>query len=210
MNSISRKPWVLIVMTMVMTLAVAGGAWWVLTGSKPTNEHTYFFVGTISPTQQDDILTTGIACITPEKGALTGAAAGKDWCGPVYPSAGLNLAQLTPNLRVGVLAFNSTVTPAADGYPLDVRGALVLPVSAAIPGVTAVHGAAASQADTEAFAPHLVGLTEADATTAATSLGFTVRVASVDGKGNMLTTDFRGNRIELTIVNGLVTKTEVG
>jgi hypothetical protein len=61
---------------------------------------------------------------------------------------------------------------------------------------------------TSAFDPaSLVGMTFSDAVRAA---GCDVRVASVDGKPNMLTQDFRHDRINLTIVDDIVTGYSIG
>lgn len=209
-----KKPAALIALTAAASLVIAAGIWWVAAGSKPVSQvHTDLFVGKVALANQqaeEAAVAPGYVCITPNPGEVSDAAAGEDWCGPVYPSEGLTLAGLTPGLEVRALAFNTT-EPLADGTLVALRGAIVVPISAPIPGSGQLSNAQVpAQAATEAFAPHLVGLSEADATTAANSLGFAVRVASVDGKANMLTTDFRSNRIELTIANGLVVKTEVG
>jgi hypothetical protein len=62
----------------------------------------------------------------------------------------------------------------------------------------------------DASAKKLVGLSEAEATKVATGNGWTIRIAMRDGKSFMLTTDFRDNRVNFTVDNGVVTAVTVG
>lgn len=62
----------------------------------------------------------------------------------------------------------------------------------------------------KADAQLLVGLTEQGAKDMAAKNGWTLRVASRDGKDFMLTTDYVPNRVNLTIVNSVVTAVVVG
>lgn len=56
----------------------------------------------------------------------------------------------------------------------------------------------------------LVGMSKDDAVSKAKDNGYKTRVVSVDGKGNMLTTDVKSDRIGLTVQDGKITKAEVG
>jgi hypothetical protein len=62
----------------------------------------------------------------------------------------------------------------------------------------------------DASAKQLVGLAEAEATKVATGNGWTIRIAMRDGESFMLTTDYRDNRVNFTIENGVVTAVTVG
>lgn len=212
MTSIIKRPAALSAVSVAATLVVAGSAWWAVQGSKPVSQqHTNVFVGKVvgaNTGAEEATFAEGWACIRPNVGEVSGA--GENWCGPVYPSGGLYMAGLTAGLEVRVLAFDATGR-IPDGSSVALRGALVVPASAPIPGsgqpsTTTVP----NQAATEAFAPHLVGLTEADATTAANSLGFLARTVSVDGRKSGIHADLRANRINLVIVNGVVTRADVG
>ena len=59
-------------------------------------------------------------------------------------------------------------------------------------------------------AQKLVGLSEEEATKVATGNGWAVRVAERDGESFMLTTDYRTDRVNLTVKNGRVTAVTVG
>jgi len=56
----------------------------------------------------------------------------------------------------------------------------------------------------------VVGLTEANAIKAIGAAGFIARVSSIDGVEQMGTCDALGNRINLTLVGGIVTETSIG
>ncbi len=56
----------------------------------------------------------------------------------------------------------------------------------------------------------LIGLTEDEAFEAAASRGWEVRVASRDGESFSLTMDYLGNRVNLTVDDGMVTAVTVG
>lgn len=62
----------------------------------------------------------------------------------------------------------------------------------------------------DASAAQLVGLTESAATACAEDEGWQVRVVSVNGEDYMVTADYRADRVNLTIVNGVVTAIIVG
>lgn len=62
--------------------------------------------------------------------------------------------------------------------------------------------------DTSAGA--LVGLTEKVATTCAENEGWNVRIVAKDGEEYMVTADYRSDRVNLTIVNDVVTAVNVG
>lgn len=59
-------------------------------------------------------------------------------------------------------------------------------------------------------ASRLIGKTVDEAEQIITQAGLVGRIASVDGVPNILTADFEANRINLTIVNGIVTGTTLG
>ncbi|MEY4365942.1 MAG: hypothetical protein RLZZ305_1286 [Actinomycetota bacterium] len=71
---------------------------------------------------------------------------------------------------------------------------------------TDVPAAAVRPADAE----KLVGLTEDEATRVATGAGWTIRVVSRDGEDFLVTTDWQGNRVNITVVDGTVTAVTVG
>lgn len=62
----------------------------------------------------------------------------------------------------------------------------------------------------DASAAQLVGLTEAVAATCAESEGWSVRVVAKDGEDYMVTADYRADRVNLTIMDGIVTAINVG
>jgi len=62
----------------------------------------------------------------------------------------------------------------------------------------------------EEDAQKLVGLGEDEATKIATGNGWTVRVAERDGESFMLTTDYRLDRVNLTVMKGVVTAVTIG
>ncbi len=59
-------------------------------------------------------------------------------------------------------------------------------------------------------APELIGLDEASAAAEAKSLGFEVRVISIDGESLPVTADYSETRVNLTLVSGIVTETSIG
>jgi hypothetical protein len=171
-------------------------------------ERSYLFTGTVAPNQSPiGIWQFGEACITPDDYKAAHMQDGVDWCGTVYPSAGISLTGLTAGLPVQVLVTNAVALPS--GELASVRSGVVLPASAQAPGtVRAVT--MRSQAETREFATRLIGLAEPDAITAATSVGFEARTTSVDGVAAIVTTEFNGLRINLSVIKGVVTKAVVG
>ncbi len=96
---------------------------------------------------------------------------------------------------------------------LVVAGALALSVSAC--GNTSAGSASStassspsptSTVPTEA----VIGMTVDQATTWATDHNYTVRVVEVDGQGQPVTMDYRSDRINLVINNGVVTSAKMG
>jgi len=73
-----------------------------------------------------------------------------------------------------------------------------------VPGVEEPIAISQSDADT------LVGLSLEEATKVAESRRWTLRVASVDGKENMLTTDYSYSRVNVSVVDGIVTAVTIG
>jgi hypothetical protein len=63
---------------------------------------------------------------------------------------------------------------------------------------------------TQDSADSLIGLTEDEAKKVAGERGWTVRVAMRDGEAFMLTTDYRQDRVNITVVNNLVTSVQIG
>jgi hypothetical protein len=63
---------------------------------------------------------------------------------------------------------------------------------------------------TQESADSLTGLTEDEAKKVATERGWSIRVAMRDGEAFMLTTDYRQDRVNITVVNNLVTSVQIG
>jgi hypothetical protein len=63
---------------------------------------------------------------------------------------------------------------------------------------------------TQDSADSLIGLTEDEAKKVATERGWAIRVAMRDGESLMLTTDYRQDRVNITVVNKLVTSVQIG
>jgi hypothetical protein len=72
------------------------------------------------------------------------------------------------------------------------------------PGTEEAIAISQSDADT------LVGLLLEEAEKVASSRGWTLRVASVDGKENMLTTDYSYSRVNVSVIDGVVTAVTIG
>lgn len=96
-----------------------------------------------------------------------------------------------------LLAFRKSVTettnlppPSTDGVPL--------------PGPAEPGQISQQEAD------GLIGLTEKEAISTAESKGWVVRIAARDGEYFMLTTDYLGNRVNLTVKKTVVTSVAVG
>ena len=64
--------------------------------------------------------------------------------------------------------------------------------------------------DPDDAAGTLIGLTEAEATTQAEANGWTVRVVARDGESFAVTDDFGFSRVNLVIVDDIVTEVTVG
>lgn len=104
------------------------------------------------------------------------------------------------------------------GSDTDVRPSATAPGSApaassadaADPSRPVLPPPTADEPDSEAVNAALVGMTEAQATAAATAAGYTVRIASVDGEPRALTMDYRFDRINLQLESGTVTGATVG
>jgi len=63
---------------------------------------------------------------------------------------------------------------------------------------------------TQERADKLIGLTESDAETCATSLGWAFRVGERDGESFALTADYSQQRVTVSVTNDLVTAVVVG
>ena len=81
-------------------------------------------------------------------------------------------------------------------------------------GITTAECPAVDQADATAItqerADMLIGFTESDAESCATSLGWAFRVGERDGEGFALTADYSQQRVTVTVTNDLVTAVAVG
>lgn len=91
-----------------------------------------------------------------------------------------------------------------------------VPVPDSVPAVTepipsdSVPGVNEPIAISQSDADSLVGLSLEEATKVAESRRWTLRVASVDGKENMLTTDYSYLRVNVSVVDGIVTAVTIG
>ena len=70
--------------------------------------------------------------------------------------------------------------------------------------------AADATAITQERADMLIGFTESDAESCATSLGWEFRVGERDGEGFALTADYSQQRVTVSVTNDLVTAVAVG
>ena len=81
-------------------------------------------------------------------------------------------------------------------------------------GSTTAECPAVDQADATAItqerADMLIGFTESDAESCATSLGWEFRVGERDGEGFALTADYSQQRVTVSVTNDLVTAVAVG
>ena len=94
------------------------------------------------------------------------------------------------------------VFPSIDSPPPD-PGAIE-------PGVPEPAPGEIVQELTQESADSLIGLTEDEATKVAAERGWAVRVAMRDGEPFMLTMDYRQDRVNITVVNNLVTSVVIG
>ena len=100
-----------------------------------------------------------------------------------------------------------SLAPVAVPEPLPTDSAT--PVTEPVPQDSA-PGAAEPIAISQSAADTLVGLSLEEATKVAGSRGWTLRVASVDGKENMLTADYSYSRVNVSVVDGVVTAVTIG
>jgi len=92
---------------------------------------------------------------------------------------------------------------------------LVLSVTACgntVAGSTASSSSAASVASPTSTVPTeaVIGMTVDEATAWATEHNYTVRVVEIDGQGQPATMDYRSDRINLVVNNGVVTSAKMG
>lgn len=139
-----------------------------------------------------------------------------DWTATFAPDG---IAAFLPGRTEGSATFNAGLTGLTEGTTTMtltntrtgvVRTILVTVTSPAWATAQPVSDLERAAQETRAIADTLVGLTTDDAITAITAAGKTHRIASEDGVANILTMDYRTDRINLTIVNGKVTGTDVG
>ncbi len=213
MNSISTRRAALGAAAIVT--AAVGLGWWAGGGlSADTTVGTFrMFLGKVSIDQEAGA-QIAYRCITPDPGEDSGLPVGQDWCGQVYPSEGLHPASLTVGTRVRVISFDTGVslvtTPLVGGTTTKLLSALVLPADAPEPPGGS-ESTVRTHADAVAFAPHLVGLAEADAIAAGTGASYVTRTVSrTPGEPFFYTLERVGNRINLTVVDGIVTATTIG
>jgi len=98
----------------------------------------------------------------------------------------------------------------ADAYYKTVPGSVSLP---AVPPIVAPPAAVpgASGAAVPGFDPtRYIGTTLDEAQRRATKDGFSSRVVMLDGEGQMVTADYRSDRLGFTVVDGVVTDVAVG
>jgi hypothetical protein len=101
------------------------------------------------------------------------------------------------------LSFAPVAVP--DPMPTDSAPGATEPVPEdSAPGAEEPIAISQSDADT------LVGLSLEEATKVASARGWTLRVSSVDGKENMLTTDYSYSRVNVSVVDGIVTVVTIG
>jgi len=110
---------------------------------------------------------------------------------------------------------DSPVTDGADSVPTPTPTPVqVNPGSSggspgAVPG-TAVTPPKPVAGPDSASVKKLIGLTEAEAQNVAAKLGWEVRIAMRDGEAFILTTEFKTNRVDLTVTKDFVTSVVVG
>lgn len=79
-----------------------------------------------------------------------------------------------------------------------------------VSGMLTSVGQAAKHTVAEALCTNLIGMSETAAKAACSAAGFKFRILSKDGKGRTGTTDFRRDRVRVTIVGGKITTAKVG
>ena len=91
------------------------------------------------------------------------------------------------------------------------KAVAIKPPSDVKPGVCpAVAAADKNPGISQVRANTLVGMNEAQAEECAASLRWQIRVGQRDDESFMLTKDFRVDRVTITVMQGLVTKVEIG
>lgn len=83
-----------------------------------------------------------------------------------------------------------------------------MPIDAA-PDVTVVEGSGASGPDFDADLGAIVGLPEVEAIESLSAKGLTVRVVERDGESFVISRDYRGDRVNLVVTNGMVVSATV-
>ena len=96
-----------------------------------------------------------------------------------------------------------TDTIPVDTMPVETVPGETVPVETVLPTDTVVVDD--SQAAAEEVGKSIVGLPIEEATTVAEAAGFLVRVTTLDGVGQAMTDDFRTNRLNVAVENGVVT-----
>lgn len=198
-----------------VVIAAASLGWWAGGGFGDDSSVGTFrmFLGKVSIDQQAGA-QIAYRCITPDPGEDSGLPVGRDWCGQVYPSEGLHPAGLATGTHVRVISFDTGVSmvtaPVTGGTTTKLLSALVLPADAPEPPGGS-EPVVRTHEDAVAFAPHLVGLAEADAIAAGTGASYVTRTISrTPGEPINIRLERMDNRINLTVVDGFVTAATIG
>ncbi len=119
------------------------------------------------------------------------------------------LLGLTPLLIVGCGSGGSSGTGNSAGTT-NPSSAVTSTTTTSNPTAPVPPVPAVTNSPDAAFLASLVGLTLAEATKKVEAAGFTIRIASVDGKPRALTMDYSPQRINVNLAHDKVTKATVG
>lgn len=124
-------------------------------------------------------------------------------CVAVVLAAGLAASVLVACGSSGEAGGDSAPASAATDSPDETETAADAGTSLPLPPPT-------TEPDNEAVNAALVGLSEEAAQTKAAASGYEVRIAMVDGEPRALTMDYRTDRINLELEDGVVVRAAVG
>jgi heat shock protein HslJ len=145
-----------------------------------------------------------------EDGRVSGKAPVNTYFGPAaFAGEGLTLGPLARTEMAGPPAAMA----AEEAYVAALSEVSTWQVGDGMLMLGTQQGAAlvfAAPGSTGAFAVTLLGLPRAEAKAAAEDAGYAFRVVAVDGVSRPVTLDYRPDRINATIEDGLVTKVSVG
>jgi hypothetical protein len=125
----------------------------------------------------------------------------------ILPRLGVVLMVLAVPMAVASCAGGGTGGSADASSPSAVATSTTV---SADPSAPAPPAPVATSTPDEAFLASLIGLTRAEATQKAAAAGFTIRIASVDGKARALTMDYSPQRINVNLAHDKVTEATVG